>query len=183
MHLQGAIGRLWTKDAWRSAAEVDADIRDEFEFHIAMRTEDNLSQGMSPDEARSEAEAKFGDFESSRNACRKIDLGPRLLMQKLQVALLVALAAAVAYQAVENVRLRARAADEIASLTRTVEQLRSSGRHLAIGERAAAGGFSAVDGQETASAASLHVPLPDDWGRERRSLAEPWCDWGKLSSE
>lgn len=48
--------------ARRSAAEMDLEI----ESHIAMRVADLLRQGMTPDDARAAARARFGDFNTAR---------------------------------------------------------------------------------------------------------------------
>jgi len=42
--------------------DSDADIREELEFYLAMRTEELVRQGMSPEEAREEAERRFGNL-------------------------------------------------------------------------------------------------------------------------
>lgn len=47
----------------RAASWVDQDIRAEIETHIAMRTEDNETAGLPADEARRQAERRFGDRE------------------------------------------------------------------------------------------------------------------------
>lgn len=44
-----------------SRSQIDRDIDDEFELHIAMRIEDNLASGLSPAEARREAMLRFGN--------------------------------------------------------------------------------------------------------------------------
>src|SRR4051794_12547206 len=44
---------------WRSE-QVHKEIADEFAFHIEQRTAANVEKGMSPEQARKEAERKFG---------------------------------------------------------------------------------------------------------------------------
>lgn len=41
-------------------AGIDADVREELDFHLAMRTRENIERGMDPTEARIEAERRFG---------------------------------------------------------------------------------------------------------------------------
>jgi ABC-type lipoprotein release transport system permease subunit len=55
--LKALLGRL--RALWDSEA-VHREIREECQFHIDMRTEENISRGMTPEEARREAEARFG---------------------------------------------------------------------------------------------------------------------------
>src|SRR5262245_64403509 len=46
---------------WRSE-EIHAEIAEEMRFHIARRAEENVRSGMTPEEARREAERRFGHF-------------------------------------------------------------------------------------------------------------------------
>ena len=46
--------RFWGPD-------TRADVEDELSFHIEERTRLNIARGLAPDEARAEAERKFGD--------------------------------------------------------------------------------------------------------------------------
>ena len=48
--------------------DVQADVDDELRFHIEMHTRDFIASGMSPEEARSEAERRFGSVTPIRNA-------------------------------------------------------------------------------------------------------------------
>lgn len=50
---------------------LEEDIRDEIRFHLEMRTEANLRAGMSPEEARADAERRFGDQDLVRQAGTK----------------------------------------------------------------------------------------------------------------
>ena len=55
--LKALLGRL--RALWDSEA-VHREIREECQFHIDMRTEENIRRGMTPEDARREAEARFG---------------------------------------------------------------------------------------------------------------------------
>jgi putative ABC transport system permease protein len=46
---------------WRSET-IHQEITDELQFHIDMRVDENIQRGMSPDEARRDAERSFGDL-------------------------------------------------------------------------------------------------------------------------
>ena len=48
----------------------EQDLSDEFESNLAFHVEDNLRDGMSPDEARRQALLKFGNVEYSKQVCR-----------------------------------------------------------------------------------------------------------------
>jgi RNA polymerase sigma-70 factor (ECF subfamily) len=65
-----------------------------------MRTQENVGAGMSADQARAAALAKFGHFESIRRTCRRTLLGERIMLQRLQMtmtALLFLVVAAFGY--------------------------------------------------------------------------------------
>lgn len=158
--------------ALRSAADVDAEICEEFEFHLAMAEADNLRAGMSAEEARNHAESRFGDMETSRRACQRIDLGPQLWLGRLQLLLLGGLLGAVVYQGVLLVEMRSNSRQRIDELTRTIELL-----------EAARVGVEQPSDEKTAVAAVSALPalpaLPTDWDRGN-TLAQPWSDWQTL---
>src|SRR5262245_23544712 len=47
---------------WRSE-DIHNEIAEEMRFHIALRIEENIRRGLKPEEARREAERRFGDFD------------------------------------------------------------------------------------------------------------------------
>ncbi|HEY4303664.1 MAG TPA: ABC transporter permease [Gemmatimonadaceae bacterium] len=51
---------------------IDREIADELAAHIALQTKRYIDVGMSEDEARREAESRFGDYDSVRDECREI---------------------------------------------------------------------------------------------------------------
>ncbi|MEO7966196.1 MAG: permease prefix domain 1-containing protein, partial [Gemmatimonadaceae bacterium] len=53
--------------------DVAKEVRDEFDAHLAMRSEELIASGLSPAFARSEALRRFGDLESYQSATREID--------------------------------------------------------------------------------------------------------------
>lgn len=56
-----------------SRARLDAEVRDEFRFHLEERIEQFMAAGMSRQEAEAEAIRRFGDFETYRRQARRID--------------------------------------------------------------------------------------------------------------
>ena len=48
--------------AWRDSDAVHREIDEEMRFHLDMRAEENVRRGMSPEDARREAEKRFGRF-------------------------------------------------------------------------------------------------------------------------
>jgi len=59
----------------RGPRNVDDDVHDEVDFHIQMRIRDNLRAGMSPAEARREAERRFGDRARVEGEVRRLAEG------------------------------------------------------------------------------------------------------------
>jgi hypothetical protein len=98
--LESLAARLASADE-RSVAEIEQEIVDELEFHIAMRTEENVRNGSLPDDARRQAINRFGNFEQIRRTCRRALLGERIVLQRIQTVLTAMLllgVLALAYQ-------------------------------------------------------------------------------------
>ena len=54
------------------AEATGIEIEDELQFHIEMRTRDNIAAGMSPEDAVADAMRRFGDLEHVRAVCEEI---------------------------------------------------------------------------------------------------------------
>lgn len=83
---------------------VEQEIRDELDFHIEMRTRDNVAAGMSPEQARQDALWRFGDVERTYKACRQTLLGERIMLQRIQAVLTLVLLVAVIFLGVDLYR-------------------------------------------------------------------------------
>src|SRR6476661_8070159 len=64
--------------AWRRYRDLlgsnpERDLRDEVRFHLETETEELIASGLSPDEARRQALARFGDVERAAAECRESD--------------------------------------------------------------------------------------------------------------
>lgn len=64
--------------AWRRylrfwGADPVADVDDELQFHLEMRSAEYAARGLSSDAARQRAEQRFGRVDHARDACLKID--------------------------------------------------------------------------------------------------------------
>ena len=119
------VARLSAADP-RSIRDIEQEIRDELEFHLEMRTEDNIRSGLPAAQARELATAQFGDFETIQNTCRKTLLGERIMLQRLQTALIAILVLAIvalAYQMYSSQRANETAladvAEQLARLNRS----------------------------------------------------------------
>lgn len=84
----------------RPTRVIEQEILDELEFHIEMRTLDNVAAGMPAEDARHDALTRFGDFERIRKACRTALLGERIMLQRVQAVLTLALLGAVIFMGV-----------------------------------------------------------------------------------
>jgi predicted permease len=73
------------KFSWRRREDVRADVDEELQFHLEMRTRELVAKGHSPSEARAEALRQFGDVGFTRRYCiaqdeRKEDRVRRLII-------------------------------------------------------------------------------------------------------
>ncbi len=110
----------------RPLPELEAEIHEELEFHLEMRFLDNMAAGMSPDDARRNARQRFGDFEQNRQACRKITLGARIMLSRIQAILLVVLLGAVIHLGMRFYQMQAANERQLKTLTDTIERLQAA---------------------------------------------------------
>ncbi len=92
----------------RPVAEIEAEVRDELDAHLAMIEDELLAQGLSPQQARVQALARFGDPARIALEARTIKLGDRIMLQRINLALLVVFGAAVIFLLVQNHRINTR---------------------------------------------------------------------------
>jgi hypothetical protein len=104
----------------RPTSEIDQEILDELDFHIEMRTQDNIGEGMSPADARADALRRFGDFGRIHKACRRTLLGERIMLQRIQAVLTAVLLVIVVYMGLQFYRLQT---EQQASMTRMMKTL------------------------------------------------------------
>ena len=180
MDIQQRIHHYFPWASTQTPAEIDAEIREELEFHLEMRTEENIAAGMSLEEARRDAQQRFGDFETHRTACRRITLWPSLIVARLQTALVVVLIGVVVYQGMLLLRLQKKHHAQIESLRQMVVDVQA-----------------ASDSTSPASAVMPYVqfkqqPTPiasespssnvlSQW-RSEDPTRQPWSDWQQLNS-
>ncbi len=71
----------WIKDRYHALrtlvrrGQLEADVAEELEFHLAMRTDEYIAQGLSPEAAREKALARFGSVRTYQEQTRGIDAG------------------------------------------------------------------------------------------------------------
>ncbi|MEM6331412.1 MAG: permease prefix domain 1-containing protein [Planctomycetota bacterium] len=92
---------LWPGDD-RPTHEVDEDIAEELRLHLDLLAEENERRGMAPGTARHEATKCFGDLASIERRCRRIRVGEKIMLQRVQAAALVALLFAVVFLAIRQ---------------------------------------------------------------------------------
>lgn len=115
-------GLLFGRDP-RDEREVEGDIDDEIAFHLAARAKDLERGGLPPHEAEAEALRRFGDVSHIRAACWRVQNGGRIMMQRVMLALMVVLLAAVGLSTRQSVVSQRAAKDEIRALQARVEDL------------------------------------------------------------
>jgi len=70
----------------RAAAEIEADVQAEIEHHLACKERELVEQGRAPEAARGEALEHFGDVAAAREACLGIQIGERIMLQRIHFA-------------------------------------------------------------------------------------------------
>ena len=58
---------------WRTNQQIGEDLDAEVRFHLDMRTEELIDQGVTPAAAREQARRGFGNVEETRRYCRSLD--------------------------------------------------------------------------------------------------------------
>jgi RNA polymerase sigma-70 factor (ECF subfamily) len=123
MFWPGALANYVSAPDPRPFAEVDDDIRDELQFHIAMRTQENIAAGMEPNEALEDARSRFGDFERIRRECRRVRVGDRVMLQRIQVLLTIVLLGAVIFLGVAYYSGQRAQEAAVAKMTEALEKI------------------------------------------------------------
>jgi hypothetical protein len=132
----------------RPISQIEQEIADELDFHITMRTEENMTHGMSPDAARAAALAQFGDIAAVQQKCRRALLGARIMWQRIQMALSIVLLAAVVLLAVQffnSQRANQAAIDDIASALKQLAPVPAADAPQTTGEKPVSNPASAAD--------------------------------------
>ena len=104
---------------------VEREIGDELRFHVEMRVDDNVRAGMSPEAAREDARRRFGDFRRIHTTCRRIQLGERIMLQRIQVGLTAILLVLVVVMAVGFYKRQAQYDAALAGLGESMEQVQT----------------------------------------------------------
>jgi hypothetical protein len=123
MSLLRTAGDVFRPGDPRPVRAVEQEIRDELDFHLKMRELENVRAGMPADEARRDAARRFGDFGRIYQACRRIDLGERIMLQRIQAALTVVLLAAVVFLGVGFYRAQRANEAATAQMMQTLQTL------------------------------------------------------------
>jgi hypothetical protein len=78
--------------AWQHPDEVADEVEEELRFHVQMRTQANIEEGMTPDEAQHAAQQSFGDFDRVKVNCCEIKRGFPFDLKPLRMGLFIAIA-------------------------------------------------------------------------------------------
>src|SRR6185503_11531678 len=78
--------------AWQHADEIEDEVEAELRFHVQMRTQANIEEGMPPDQAQLAAKQSFGDFDRIKVSCCEIRRGFPFDVNALRMGLYIAIA-------------------------------------------------------------------------------------------
>jgi len=123
----GIAQRLWRQVLHpgdpRDPREIQGEIDDELAFHLEQRERELVAGGLAPQEARAEALRRFGDVEHIRAACRRVQTGGMIMLQRVTLALVVVLLGVVAWLARASVLAQRAARDEMHAMRANVERM------------------------------------------------------------
>ena len=68
---------------------LDREISEEISLHLALAERDLSASGLGAEAAVRESRRRFGDIEVVRRACRRVALGERIMLERINCALLV----------------------------------------------------------------------------------------------
>ena len=172
----------WVNQKYKSISACEAEIREELEFHLEMRSLENQTSGMTVEEARRDAQIRFGNFEKQYEACRQASLGWQLVVRRMQVALFVGLTIAVLYLAWALVQAQV-------VQTEYKTQLESLRTQLQVSQQSSAHDENRIpyvkwepvlpiqsfDRTQNASGSATSIEFVPG------TLDEPWSQWSALS--
>ena len=78
--------------AWQHADEIADEVEAELRFHVQMRTNSNIEEGMTPDLAQLTAQQSFGDFNRIKVDCCEIKRGFPFDLKPMKMGLYIAIA-------------------------------------------------------------------------------------------
>ena len=78
--------------AWQHPDQIADEVESELRFHVEMRTQANIEEGMTPDEAQLAAKESFGDFDRVKVNCCEIKRGFPFDLRPMRMGLYIAIA-------------------------------------------------------------------------------------------
>jgi len=78
--------------AWQHPDEIADEVEEELRFHVQMRAQANIEEGMRPDEAQLAAQQTFGDFDRVKVSCCEIKRGLPFDLKPMRMGLYIAIA-------------------------------------------------------------------------------------------
>jgi hypothetical protein len=78
--------------AWQYSDQIADEVESELRFHVEMRTQANIAEGMTPVEAQLAARQSFGDFDRVKISCCEIKRGFPFDLKPLRMGLYIAIA-------------------------------------------------------------------------------------------
>lgn len=118
--IRDAVIRLFPPPERRTGAQVRQDIADEFAHHLACLREDLRELGVPEDQLEIQLAQRFGDAAVYARRCAAVTLKERLMLQRINLALLVIITLAFIWVIRDT---RVAAAQSAASLTSVNERL------------------------------------------------------------
>ena len=165
-------------DLFTPLALSEADIREELECHVELRTLENLSSGMTPEKAREDAEARFGNFEQNVRQCCHAATGIRGWLKHLQFATVAMLVIAICWLAASMFQMQSRYESELTTLRERLEVQGAAPTPIKVSDNR----MTIKQWKFPIAQSSSHLSGEHELKIEMPvSLQQPWCDWKALN--
>ena len=120
---------LWPGDS-RPPQEIDDEIAEELRLHLDLLAEEYEQRGMTPEDAKWEAEQRFGDLESLTRRCRDIKRGDVPMLNRIQVALTCLLLLGVVFLGIRDWNLGVSTVQYMNQTTSALKAIKSDVENL-----------------------------------------------------
>jgi hypothetical protein len=170
----------WAHEILTPVSISEADIREELECHVELRVLQNVAAGMSQEEARLDAENRFGDFEVNVRDCYRASLGLRVWLRYLQWTVFAVLLGAVLYMASSMFQMQSRYESEITSLRERLA-LHGVTPHVPL-EKVNSMAIRQWN-IPVCSESELPADVENFNSESPVSPDEAWCDWSALDDD
>ena len=139
MSLAALVNQLLPHLDPRTSDQIQRDVDDEFEFHLASIESELAAAGEPPEQARHAAVKRFGDAEKYRRQCRRIAMEDRIMLQRINAVLMVIVLLAIIGVSVQMYLTQRNNSQALAGITAQLASMKTvqSGDAVAVDSKPA----------------------------------------------